>query len=538
MSMSQQLKKTVLVTSLLVLIGFFAYYAYTLQTREAWADSDDPSFTPLRGWAWSDTIGWLSFNHRDNPTSTPEYLVTVTGVEAPAGFFKLQGHAWSDNVGWLSFNTDQYGTDCPAPRPCGDCGACYGQATNRIVGWAKMLSLKNPGDPENLNYGWLELGENGNNSGVAATASNGDINQSNWGDLTGWAWNGSDDKSGLGWLSFNCLNGGAGGTDICASANYKVSARPDQPVITSIMPTPGKDSSSIDINWTPVYGATDYAILRQDYVCSGNPTQRCTKDFDNTCPGMGSCNQLTAIITIDTVAGRSSASYSDTNNIVEFATYLYRVRAINLFAGIASLSTPKYSVSPIGMNDLAASGICQAPPAGANGQIFVDLSWNAYYTFNAGQIEAYDIEYCSTQTGGSCGDLNFSALPPISTPSSTNPAKWRHVIVDDTGNATDLYSRLKASEFITYRIRGVGRDKVCIGGANINHPCADNSACPGSTCSLTNTCQGGDNDGNACTDNADCPQATCGPSKSSWLLTAAKQICPRGTEYKEVRPDN
>jgi hypothetical protein len=112
------------------------------------------------------------------------------------------------------------------------------------------------------------------------------------------------------------------------------------------------------------------------------------------------------------------------------------------------------------------------------------------------------------------------------------------VIVDDTGNATDLYSRLKASEFITYRIRGVGRDKVCIGGANINHPCIDNSACPASTCSLTNTCQGGDNDGNACTDNTDCPQATCGPSKSSWLLTAAKQICPRGTEYKEVRPDN
>jgi tryptophanyl-tRNA synthetase len=104
-----------------------------------------------------------------------------------------------------------------------------------------LLSFKNPGDPENLNYGWVELGSNGNNPGVSVTAGSGDINQTTWGDLTGWAWNASNDNSGLGWLSVNCLTGGSGGTSTCGISNYKLSARPDQPSITSLTPTSGAD---------------------------------------------------------------------------------------------------------------------------------------------------------------------------------------------------------------------------------------------------------------------------------------------------------
>lgn len=542
-TMSKKLKQSILTISLLTLIGFFAYYLATSPTRDAWADSDAPELSPLRGWAWADTVGWLSFNCRDTGLcGTSAYTVAVSNVEGPANMFKLQGHAWSNNIGWLSFNTSSYGTDCPAPRPCGDCSACYNRATNKIVGWAKLLSFKNPGDPENLNYGWVELGSNGNNPGVSVTAGSGDINQTTWGDLTGWAWNASNDNSGLGWLSVNCLTGGSGGTSTCGISNYKLSARPDQPSITSLTPTSGADSERIDIKWTPVYGATGYEVLRQDYVCSGDNSRRCTKNFDDSCAGSGSCSQLTALTNVATVPGRSADGYSDGNNIEEFATYIYRIRATNLLGAMASAATPQYSVSPIGLNDLSLSGVCSAPPDSGNARIFVDLSWNAYYSFNAGTIENYDIQYCVKATGGSCSDLDFIALPSITAPTSISPSQWRHIITDNAGDAADLYSKLKGAQFISYRLRATGRDLVCIAGANVNNPCSDSADCGGSACQLRQTCQGGDNDGFICASDVDCPNADpadpCGPSKSAWRQTTPRQICPRGTQYEEVRPTN
>ncbi len=538
--MSKRLLKTTLTISLLTLIGFFAYYAVILPTRDAWADSDDPNLSPLRGWAWADTVGWFSFNCRDTGLcSTTSYIVSVSDTESPANIFKLQGHAWSNNFGWLSFDNGS-DTDCPAaPRPCGNCSACYNRATNKIEGWAKLLALKNGTDPS---YGWLELSVNANNPGVSVVAGNGNISQSDWGDLTGWGWNGYGDKSGIGWFNVNCLTGGSAGSDVCSTANYKVSARPDQPAINSIGPTPGRDSESIDITWTPVYGATAYEILRQDYVCSGDNTRRCTKNFDDTCPGLGSCNQLTSLASIDTVNGRSTDSYSDDDNIVEFATYIYRIRAKNTLGAMASAANQQYTVSPIGINDLNVSGICQAPVSGADGQIFIDLSWTAYYTFNAGLIENYNIEYCATRTDGTCSELDFVALPNITAPVATNPSQWRHVITDNLGDTNDLYSRLKASEFITYRVRAVGRDQVCIAGPNVNNPCIDSSDCAGQACQLRETCQGGDNDGLICASDVNCPNADpsdpCGPSKSAWRISSPKQICARGTQYQEVRPNN
>ncbi len=66
---------------------------------------EDASWT-LRGWAWSDRYGWLSFNSADT-TSTVPYAVSIA---SSTGYFS--GYAWSENIGWVSFN-------CSNDNSCG-----------------------------------------------------------------------------------------------------------------------------------------------------------------------------------------------------------------------------------------------------------------------------------------------------------------------------------------------------------------------------------------------------------------------------------
>lgn len=56
--------------------------------------------TALRGWAYNDAIGWISFDSV-TATSTTAYGVTID----PTGEFK--GFAWNDAIGWISMNCDQ-----------------------------------------------------------------------------------------------------------------------------------------------------------------------------------------------------------------------------------------------------------------------------------------------------------------------------------------------------------------------------------------------------------------------------------------------
>src|SRR3989338_89689 len=60
--------------------------------------SIDLNVSPMRGWAWSDNIGWISF---DSVTAlaSKKYLVYVNNSTGD-----LSGYAWSDNMGWLNFD--------------------------------------------------------------------------------------------------------------------------------------------------------------------------------------------------------------------------------------------------------------------------------------------------------------------------------------------------------------------------------------------------------------------------------------------------
>ncbi len=67
----------------------------------------------LSGWAWSDAIGWISFDCHNSETggSSPNYSCGPGGVtygvkvDNVSGEFK--GWAWNDAIGWISFNCNQ-----------------------------------------------------------------------------------------------------------------------------------------------------------------------------------------------------------------------------------------------------------------------------------------------------------------------------------------------------------------------------------------------------------------------------------------------
>ncbi|MBU1046574.1 hypothetical protein KKH36_02225 [Patescibacteria group bacterium] len=94
----------------------------------------------LSGYAWSDNIGWISFNCLDLDTcGVVNYGVNVNSDN------ELSGYAWSDNIGWISFKESDL-SDCPK-------GTCKAKLVgNELTGWARVLKNGNGWD------GWISLG--------------------------------------------------------------------------------------------------------------------------------------------------------------------------------------------------------------------------------------------------------------------------------------------------------------------------------------------------------------------------------------------
>jgi hypothetical protein len=120
----------------------------------------------LSGYAWSDTVGWVSF-------SGSNYGIAV------ASDGTLSGYAWSDNIGWISANTSDL-TGCPS-------GSCIAQLNDdgTLSGWLKATA---GGSAESGGWdGFISL----------AGTGYGPERQED-GSFSGYAW-GSDV---IGWLDF------------------------------------------------------------------------------------------------------------------------------------------------------------------------------------------------------------------------------------------------------------------------------------------------------------------------------------------------
>jgi hypothetical protein len=105
----------------------------------------------VTGWLWggSDTnLGWISMNNT-NQAGAIDY-----GVSIPATDDAVTGFAWSENVGWIDF--------APAgPYPTVVTGDDYPYATkrlgDRLVGWARIVSIQQAGANAGGWSGWIRL---------------------------------------------------------------------------------------------------------------------------------------------------------------------------------------------------------------------------------------------------------------------------------------------------------------------------------------------------------------------------------------------
>ncbi len=155
------------------------------------------------GWAWSDNIGWISFScgncdsdfdgNLDGGScgsgSSADYGVDV---DVFTGLFS--GYAWSENIGWISFEpADVNVADCPdSPASC---QAEIDLSTRVVSGWAKALVAAGGWD------GWIKLRGLTNEAvpqeyGVSLNST---LPTS---EFEGWAWG----DVVVGWVSFNCIN--------------------------------------------------------------------------------------------------------------------------------------------------------------------------------------------------------------------------------------------------------------------------------------------------------------------------------------------
>ena len=140
----------------------------------------------VTGYAWSENIGWISFNCTNPGTcGTSNYGVTVDN----SGL--LSGYAWSEHIGWISFNAADT-QNCPSPP----CKAKLDKTAKKLEGWAKALVADGNGWD-----GWIHLSgtvSDGSPYGVTVSSCN----------YGGYAW-GSDV---VGWISFGGTNYGVVGS--------------------------------------------------------------------------------------------------------------------------------------------------------------------------------------------------------------------------------------------------------------------------------------------------------------------------------------
>jgi hypothetical protein len=250
MSFFKKVSLAVSLSILALLTASFLFIADPSQNETAQASEAQN----VIGHAWSENVGWVSFNCMNqhqlcannrtvlcsldsdciaagvggtcmNECSTSNYGVNVSESGGP-----FSGYAWSSNVGWIDFAPVGPYPSTPSTA------ATYNAGTGVVTGWAKIVNL---GDD-----GWLKLSGTWT-SGVAINSLT----------FTGWAWNGNTSGTGIGWLSFNCADSGAGG---CSSSNYKVmlNKAPSAMNLTKVSsvlceyPGPKQDPRQPVLRWT------------------------------------------------------------------------------------------------------------------------------------------------------------------------------------------------------------------------------------------------------------------------------------------------
>jgi len=154
----------------------------------------------LAGWAWSDNVGWVSFNcTNDSSCATVDYGVNENGDGS------LVGYAWSPTVGWIEF-----GGLSNFPSGSGTTAANAKVTGGNLTGWAQAVGADGNGWD-----GWISLSGTSPTYGVTLSGSS----------FAGYSWGGAV----IGWLSFDAANGAGGSCGIsnCQGVHISSSASLD-----------------------------------------------------------------------------------------------------------------------------------------------------------------------------------------------------------------------------------------------------------------------------------------------------------------------
>ena len=256
------------------------YVAYTVNPKSVEIPKAQAAATALTGYAWSDTVGWISFNCTDDSScGTSNYSVKL---DPSTGNFS--GQAWSSapdtntppqgGVGWISFDRAVTGNPPGAPYQTGissDPIAKVDTITGSVTGWARALAgcEVTPGVPVTSCAstsagaaaggwdGWIKL------NGVTVDPA---------GKFSGYAWGGADTTSPSG----DCTPGG-----VCVIGWIKFAASSNIPADSDGAACSGvsNDYTNSSVCKYGVKGPTLSPICVSTLDCTGV----------NVCNGLGAC---------------------------------------------------------------------------------------------------------------------------------------------------------------------------------------------------------------------------------------------------------
>ena len=283
---------TLALCTVAIFATLFSVTSYKKNGVTGFPEAKAATYYEFHGQAWSDNIGWISFNCTEGGPTNNDICATSNYKVSTDAVGTISGYAWSDNIGWISFNEN---SGCPtAPcRPQLNAGG--------TTGWARAVSPFVPTDPNPDRGGWdgwIDLNQ---------VTRSGD-------DLATAAWGGGEF---FGWISFNCLNGGPTNNNICGTSNYKVYLTP------TIIPDP-----------TLVFTVPSHAFV------GDNPTVSWTAGNVDSCTASGAWSGAKAVPTGSQSLGVFSTvgtySYTLTCNNSVYTTSIVAVRVIDVTDGICT----------------------------------------------------------------------------------------------------------------------------------------------------------------------------------------------------------
>jgi len=145
----------------------------------------------ITGYAWSDTIGWISLNCSDPGTcGTSNYGLSIDGSN------NITGYAWSENIGWI-----QFGGLAGFPSGSGTTAVNAHVTGSSVTGWARATAYT---DPQAGGWdGWIALSGTGYGLTVNGSA------------ILGYAWGDTN----VGWIDFSATYACVGTAGYFCSGN-------------------------------------------------------------------------------------------------------------------------------------------------------------------------------------------------------------------------------------------------------------------------------------------------------------------------------